>query len=429
MFNKNYIIISSIDWETHSQLHHALTKHLLNTGKKVLFIENTGSRSLRLGDIERVKQRMKNLFRSKGGFTNISKNLTIYTPIFIPFHFNIFLKNINNFLVVETILKWMRNIKFDDPVIINFIPNPITQNLIKCIDSSAKIYFMADNMTLNYKNQKLIKKCELDIMKNSDYIFYTSELLKNKFNNLKIKNEILSSGVDFKKFNLKKVINKKFIIGYIGAIRPLIDEILLLNIANKFPECEIRLVGPELINFQRLKKHNNIKFFGQINHRLIPKMLSTFNVGIIPYKVNKFTNSIYPLKLNEYLAAGLPVVSTNLKTILKFDEENSNIINIAKDKYDFIKILEKIKLKKINIDKKKLKLIARSNTWKNKFERFDEIIEYILFEKNFQKKKLAEKLINFYNKKKYFYLKIILLSLSIYVFYKILIFTELLLIK
>ena len=96
MFNKNYIILSSVDWETHSQIHHALTKHLLSTGKKILFVENTGTRSLRLGDIERVKHRIKNLFKSKSGFVNINKNLTIFTPIFIPFHFNIFLKSINN---------------------------------------------------------------------------------------------------------------------------------------------------------------------------------------------------------------------------------------------------------------------------------------------------------------------------------------------
>ncbi len=178
--NKNYIILSSVDWDAHKQLHHALTKHLISTGGNVLFVENTGTRSLRLTDIDRVKQRIKNVLKSKSGFTKKNKKLTIFTPLFIPFHFNFFVRKINNFIVTGRILDWIQNEHFKNPIIINFLPNPITKNILNSIISSAKIYFMADNMTINSPKRIEMQKVEKNILTNSDFIFYTSELLKKK---------------------------------------------------------------------------------------------------------------------------------------------------------------------------------------------------------------------------------------------------------
>ena len=90
--NKNFIILSSVDWDTHKQLHHHLTNHLLDLNYKILFVENTGTRSFRITDIGRVKNRLKNILRAKTNFIRINHKLTILSPLFIPFHFNFFLK-------------------------------------------------------------------------------------------------------------------------------------------------------------------------------------------------------------------------------------------------------------------------------------------------------------------------------------------------
>ena len=182
------------------------------------------------------------------------------------------------------------------------------------------------------------------------------------------------------------------------------------------PNCEIRLVGPELVDFKLLKRQKNIKFFGLINHEKIPETLSNFNVGIIPYKVNLFTNSIYPLKLNEYLAAGLPVISTGIKTISEFDRTHPNTIKIIKNKNHFVELLNKIKKKKIHLNTNRLKLIAKQNTWDKKFENFDEKIDQVLFEKRFDRKSIKTELIGYYHNKKIIYIKrltVIIISLIV----------------
>ena len=83
--NKNYIIFSSLDWsENHWQMHQQLTTSLLNDGHRVLFIENTGVRSIKIRDFKRFFSRLIKWFKSVRGFAPFNNNLTIFTIFFAP---------------------------------------------------------------------------------------------------------------------------------------------------------------------------------------------------------------------------------------------------------------------------------------------------------------------------------------------------------
>jgi len=60
---------------------------------------------------------------------------------------------------------------------------------------------------------------------------------------------------------------------------------------------------------------DRVIFPGYVPHEEIPKHLAAADVGIIPYEHTFNTDIIITLKLLEYLAMGLPVVSTDLKSI------------------------------------------------------------------------------------------------------------------
>jgi glycosyltransferase involved in cell wall biosynthesis len=47
----------------------------------------------------------------------------------------------------------------------------------------------------------------------------------------------------------------------------------------------------------------------------LPGYIAHFDVGLIPYVLNEFTMAVNPTKLREMLAAGCPVVSTNLPEV------------------------------------------------------------------------------------------------------------------
>ena len=79
--NRNIIILSSIDWDSHRQLHHELIDHLIKK-KQILFVENTGSRTVRIADFPRIKKRLSNFIKSSRGFKKINKKVTSFSPLF-----------------------------------------------------------------------------------------------------------------------------------------------------------------------------------------------------------------------------------------------------------------------------------------------------------------------------------------------------------
>jgi hypothetical protein len=396
--NRNIIILSSVDWSTHRQLHHELTDFLIKRKNRVLFVENTGSRNIQIKDLNRVKNRILNFIKSKKGFKILNQNLTLFTPLFIPFHFNFFIQKINNFYISNTILNWSKYFNFNDPIIINFVPNPITFSLMKNLNPSLKVYYMADDMTSGKSNRVDIEK---KIINNSDYIFYTSQNLKKKFSDLN-KAKFLSNGVNTIKFikNFKKRAynNKKsFNIGYVGAIRDILDEKLILNIAKKFYNDKIFLIGPILFPFKKLKDQKNIILLGEKKHDEILSYLKNFHVGIIPYKVNSFTNSINPLKIYEYVSSGLPVVSTNIKSVNSLSQQQNNLgISICNSQKNFINRLSSIKKKYKPINKKIAIEFGLNNSWNNRFEHLENFLLEREKEVKFLEKNMVQQIKKFY---------------------------------
>ena len=63
--NKNYIIISTLDWDANWQIPHELTKSLVKNKDRVLYVENTGVRSVMLSDLRRIYSRFTNFKKCK----------------------------------------------------------------------------------------------------------------------------------------------------------------------------------------------------------------------------------------------------------------------------------------------------------------------------------------------------------------------------
>ena len=123
---RNIIILSLIDWDSHRQLHHELIDYLIKKKNKILFVENTGSRNIRVADFPRIKKRLINFIKSSIGFKKINNKITLFSPLFFPYYFNFFFKFLNSIIVVKPISNWLKINKFENPIIINFIPNPLT---------------------------------------------------------------------------------------------------------------------------------------------------------------------------------------------------------------------------------------------------------------------------------------------------------------
>src|SRR6185436_1634003 len=93
----------------------------------------------------------------------------------------------------------------------------------------------------------------------------------------------------------------------------------LSEMARLKPEWSWVLIGPFQTAVDSLQGRANIHLIGPKPHPVLVRYLRTFDVCIVPYVQSIYTETVVPVKINEYLAAGKPVVSTNLPTVKEFN--------------------------------------------------------------------------------------------------------------
>src|SRR6185436_10337668 len=106
------------------------------------------------------------------------------------------------------------------------------------------------------------------------------------------------------------------------------------------PDWSWVLVGPLQASAERLAGHKNIYVAGSRPHDELARHARSFDVCIVPYLQSPYTETVVPVKINEYLAAGRPVVSTDLPTVVEFNERHRVLITTENKRDDFLRGIE-----------------------------------------------------------------------------------------
>jgi glycosyltransferase involved in cell wall biosynthesis len=107
-------------------------------------------------------------------------------------------------------------------------------------------------------------------------------------------------------------------IGYCGVIDERIDLELLANTAELRPDWQFIMIGPVVkISENDLPRRENIHYLGGKDYKDLPKFMAGWDVAMMPFALNESTRYISPTKTPEYLAAGLPVISTAIRDVVR----------------------------------------------------------------------------------------------------------------
>ena len=383
----DFIIISSIDYSEIRQMPQHLATSLVDSGHRVLFIENTGVRGPRLSDASRIGARIQNWLKGTRGFFDVQEDLTVFSPLFIPLPYSRVVLAINRFVLSSAIEKWMRSSRFHSPILISFLPTPLADALIKDIDPCLVIYYCANDMAAGSTGAAPLRRYEDQFFSSADAVFCNSNALMEMASRLAKKTFLFPAGVDFLKFeNARKFSNvhpdlahiSKPVVGYIGAISSVFDQDLIVKAAKALPEVSFVLVGPIYVDISLLKSCRNILLLGKQSHDQVPVFIKGFDVALIPYIKTPFTDAVYSCKLNEYLAMGASVVATNLRELRLYVDRYGDVLQIAKTHDDFI---QKIRLA-ISFPNEGSRLLrinaAKDNSWEKRFEGIYDVISKLV---------------------------------------------------
>ncbi|HWE07698.1 MAG TPA: glycosyltransferase [Rhizomicrobium sp.] len=161
------------------------------------------------------------------------------------------------------------------------------------------------------------------------------------------------------------------VLGYTGTVHPdRVDFDLLASIARKWPGS-IVLIGPVHRKAALTELHlPNLFLTGAVPYARLPDLMRAFDVCIVPHRVTLFTESLNPIKLWEYLAAGKPVVATDVAGFRDYPE----LVRIASDADAFVAAARAGMNEDVALREARRRE-ARKHSWTSRVDAIEKVIE------------------------------------------------------
>jgi glycosyltransferase involved in cell wall biosynthesis len=351
---KDIILISGIEWDSLWQGSHEIATRLARGGNRVIYIENMGVRTPKWKDRKRVGRRFRSWTRSlmSRGVRQVEHNLFVSSPILLP-PFGGRRRRFLNKWLLRLVPFVATHLGMHNPIVWTFLPTDAALDLIGLFRSrghTTVIYHCTADFSELIPEVPQLRESETALLRISDLVFATCRQLAN-YCAVSNKNvHTISNGVNFEVFNLNGDSNsaKKSnlavipppIIGYVGGLHRFVDFDLLIEMARSRRDWSWVFVGPiqtPLTDFSRL---SNVHLLGQQPHDQLGKLIHGFDVCIVPYLNNEATATVVPTKLNEYLAAGKPVVATELPTVCDFNKQHNVLMTAPSTPDEFLRAIE-----------------------------------------------------------------------------------------
>jgi glycosyltransferase involved in cell wall biosynthesis len=377
MKNNDFLIISTADWNSPIQTNKQyVSREIAKLGNRVLYVESLGVRKIQIKkkDFFRIFKRIINnllIIKQK------EKNIWVLSPILFPGATNKKIIFINRVIFNFNLFIAMKFLNFKKEYLWTY--NPLTSLYLNIAKFKSSIYHAVDAIEHQpFMPKKHIEKQEIILSKKVDKIFVTSKNIINKLKKHNANITYFGNVCDYDHFSKAlttntenipldiKCINKP-IIGFIGSISEYkLNYKLIHNVASSLKEINFVFIGPtddslNHSNLNRIKKLKNVYFLGYRKYKSLPSYCAYFDVAWLPLIHNNYTKSMFPMKFFEYLAAGLPVVATDLQSIREFNKLVTITDDISKIKISIIKAL---KNKDFNL-KNRLSL-AMENTYQKR---------------------------------------------------------------
>ncbi len=190
---------------------------------------------------------------------------------------------------------------------------------------------------------------ERSLITKSDHVIIHSTSLMERKGQLNSNSSLVPNGVDYASYtrptaepvDLQNIPHPR--IAYIGVIKQQLDFSVLQSLAEQHPDKSLIMVGPVNAHHDikdavaNLEALPNVFFLGNKSPHELPAYTQHIDMGLLPYRVNHYTNSIYPLKLHEYLATGIPVLATPIRTAKNFSSD----VEIASSPADWAEAVQR----------------------------------------------------------------------------------------
>ncbi len=324
------ILCFSHDW-TSDPLSKTHLMRVLARDNRILWINAIANRmpTVSSKDVGRIFKKLK-------AFTEpvreVEPNLFVLNPLAFPSYGNESIRRINQRFLARQLKRAMRDLGFRDAV--NMVFNPAAGMIAGQLGESEIIYYCVDEYTAFTGASPGLKEIEESLLRKADLVIVSADKLFESKQGFNPNTFVIKHGTDWQHF--RKALDDDLelpvdiaklprpIIGFHGLLADWVDYGLIKRTAEHFAEGSVVLIGKVSVDAEQKVKVidgvPNIHFLGRKPYSELPAYCRAFDVALNPFAINELTLSANPLKVREYLAAGLPVVSTDIPEVRSLDD-------------------------------------------------------------------------------------------------------------
>jgi glycosyltransferase involved in cell wall biosynthesis len=319
---------------------HHLARHLARTGGRVLYVEAP----LTPLALRRGRPFVHEVGDSLQPPHQVEDRLWVrrhFLPV--PYHAASWLTSrraanrLGQRLLAPAISRDLARLGFDHPVIIAGLPHAVDA-LPWLPRRRALMYHCADDYAHVQGFPPTLPELEADLCQQADLVITTSETLcldRRRFNP---NTHWVPNAADIEHFSAPAALAAELqqiprpIVGFVGGLSQWVDVALLSALARARKKWSFVLVGPVGADMSAIRDLDNVMLLGPRPYEALPRYLAAMDVGLIPFKQDRVTYHADPIKAYEYLAAGLPVVATEMPALRRL----AHVIRLANSPESFL---------------------------------------------------------------------------------------------
>ncbi len=339
------IVCFSHDW-TGDPLSKTHLMRILARDNRVLWVNAIANRmpTASSKDVSRIFNKLKSFTEP---IREVEPNIHVLNPLAIPAYGSKNIVSINQAFLVRQIKAAMRKLGFKG--VVNMVFNPAAGMIAGRLGESELIYYCVDEYTAFTGVTDGLKRIEDDLFRKAGLVVVSAERLFDTKRHLNPNTHVIRHGTDWQHF--RKAVDgglelpadiadlPRPIIGFHGLLADWVDYELIKKTAEHFANGSVVLIGKVAVDAEEkikvLDGVPNIHLLGRKPYADLPAYCAAFDVALNPFAINELTLAANPLKVREYLAAGLPVVSTDIPEVRVLED-----VLVGTDHSDFISKIE-----------------------------------------------------------------------------------------
>ncbi|MFN0141439.1 MAG: glycosyltransferase [Pyrinomonadaceae bacterium] len=339
------ILCFSHDW-TGDPLSKTHLMRVLSRDNRVLWVNALPNRmpTRSTKDMSRILNKLRSFAEP---VREVEPNIFVLNPLAIPAYGNELIVDLNRRFLIRQVKKAMRRLAFDN--VVNIVFNPAAGMIAGHLGESELIYYCVDEYTAFTGVSNGLRAIEEDLFRRADLVVVSAERLYDSKKHLNQNTHIIRHGTDWEHF--RTAVDRNLpapadiadlpqpIIGFHGLLADWVDYELIKKVAAHFSNGSVVLIGKVAVDAEEkikiLDGLPNVHLLGRKPYPDLPAYCRAFDVALNPFEINELTLAANPLKVREYLAAGLPVVSTDIPEVRVLDD-----CLVGVDHEDFIAKIE-----------------------------------------------------------------------------------------